>query len=104
MVFRNKFVHEPAFMLMAICLSLCAGSAAGSPGSKAQAGQQPPAQTGAVARPVGTIKSVSGNTVILTTDAGSDVTVQVQETTKLVRIVPGQKDLKDATPIQLADL
>jgi hypothetical protein len=40
----------------------------------------------------------------LTTDAGSDVTVQVQDTTKLVRIAPGQKDLKDATPIQLPDV
>jgi hypothetical protein len=40
----------------------------------------------------------------LTTDAGSDVTVLVQDATKLVRIAPGQKDLKDATPIALADL
>jgi hypothetical protein len=42
--------------------------------------------------------------MILTTDAGGDVTVQVQDATKLVRIAPGQKDLKDATPIQLADV
>jgi hypothetical protein len=104
MLFRNKLVHEPAFVLMAICLSLCAGSAAGSPGTNAQAGQQPPPQTPAVARPVGTIKSISGNTITLTTDPGSDVTVQVQDATKLVRIAPGQKDLKDATPIQLADI
>ena len=53
---------------------------------------------------MGTIKSISGNTLTLTTDAGSDVTVQVQDTTKLVRIAPGQKDLKDATPIQLQDV
>jgi len=38
------------------------------------------------------------------TDTGSDVTVEIQGTTKLVRIAPGQKDLKDATPIQLADV
>lgn len=56
------------------------------------------------ARPVGTIKFISGNTITLTTDAGSDVTVLVQDATKLVRIAPGQKDLKDATPIALADL
>jgi len=42
--------------------------------------------------------------VILTTDAGGDVTVQVQGATKLVRIAPGQKDLKEATPVQLADV
>jgi uncharacterized protein DUF5666 len=104
MAFRNKLVHELAFTLMAICLSLCAGSASGSPGTNAQAGQQPPAQAPAAARPVGTIKSISGNTITLTTDTGSEVTVQVQEATKLVRIAPGQKDLKDATPIHLADV
>ncbi|OLB33759.1 MAG: hypothetical protein AUI02_03655 [Acidobacteria bacterium 13_2_20CM_2_57_12] len=69
-----------------------------------QSGQQPSAQASSAARPVGTIKSISGNTIILTTDAGSDVTVQVQDSAKLVRIAPGQKDLKDATPIQLGDL
>jgi hypothetical protein len=40
----------------------------------------------------------------LTSDAGTDVTVQVQDATKLVRIAPGQTDLKSATPIQLQDL
>src|SRR5713226_7570672 len=69
-----------------------------------QAAAPPAAQAPAVARPVGTIKSISGNTITLTTDAGSEVTVQVQDATKLVRIAPGQKDLKDATPIQLADV
>jgi hypothetical protein len=72
--------------------------------SLAQTAPQPTAQAPAVARPVGTIKSISGNTITLTTDAGSDVTIQVQDSTKLVRIAPGQKDLKDATPIQLADI
>jgi hypothetical protein len=47
---------------------------------------------------------MSGNIITSTTDAGSDVTVRVQESTNLVRIAPGQKDLKDAAPIQLADL
>src|SRR5712692_2065750 len=55
-------------------------------------------------RPVGTVKSISGNTLTVATDTGSDVTVEIQGTTKLVRIAPGQKDLKDATPIQLADV
>ena len=62
------------------------------------------AQTPPVAHPVGTIKSISGNTLILTTDAGSDVTIQLQDTTKLVRIAPDKKDLKDAAPIQLSDV
>ncbi len=69
-----------------------------------QAGQPPSAQAPAPARPVGTIKSISGNFITLTTDAGNDVTVLVEEVTRLVRIAPGQKDLKEAAPIQLQDI
>jgi hypothetical protein len=104
MVFRNKVASERGFTLTAICLSLCAGIAVSSPGTYARAGQVPAEQALAAARPVGTIKLISGNTIILTTAAGSDVTVQVQDATKLVRIAPGQKDLKDAAPILLADI
>jgi hypothetical protein len=53
---------------------------------------------------LGTIKSLSGNSLVLTSDAGADVTVDVRDSTKIVRIAPGQKDLKDAQPIALADL
>ena len=67
-------------------------------------GEVPAAQAQSTARPVGTIKTVSGNTITLTTDAGTDVTILVQDSTKFVRIAPGQKDLKDATPMALADL
>jgi Domain of unknown function (DUF5666) len=104
MVFWNRPVREPALLIAVICLSFSARSAAGSLSPQAQAGQQASSQTPATARPVGTIKSISGNAITLTTDAGSDVTVQVQDATKLVRITPGQKDLKEATPIQLADV
>src|SRR6266480_2141790 len=104
MVFWNRPVRESALLIAAICLSFSAGSGADSESPQAQAGQQPSSQTPAAARPVGTIKSISGKAITLTTDAGSDVTVQVQDATKLVRIAPGQKDLKEATPIQLADV
>src|SRR6202158_759024 len=104
MVFWNRPVREPALLFAAICLTFSSGSAADSQSPQTQAGQQPSSQTPATARPVGTIKSISGNAITLTTDAGSDVTVQVQDATKLVRIAPGQKDLKEATPIQLADV
>jgi len=104
MVFWNWPVHESALLIAAICLSFSAGSSADSRSPQAQAGQQPSSQTPAAARSVGTIKSISGNAITLTTDAGSDVTVQVQDATKLARIAPGQKDLKEATPIQLADV
>jgi len=72
--------------------------------AQAQSAPQPSAQSPSSARPVGTIKAISGNTITLTTDAGTDVTILVQDATKLVRIAPGQKDLKDAAPIQLQDV
>jgi hypothetical protein len=90
--------------LMSACLIFAGSRVAFAQPSLAQTAPQATAQAPAVARPVGTIKSISGNTITLTTDAGSDVAIQVQDSTKLVRIAPGQKDLKDATPIQLADI
>jgi hypothetical protein len=54
--------------------------------------------------PLGTIKSIAGNTLVLTSDAGVEMTVDVRDSTKIVRIAPGQKDLKDAQTIALTDL
>lgn len=65
--------------------------------------QTPAAQAPNAARPMGTIKSIFGNTIILTTDGG-DVTVRVQDGARLLRVEPGQKDLKEAVPLQLQDL
>jgi hypothetical protein len=62
------------------------------------------AQTAAAAKPVGTIKTISGKSIVLTADGGAEVSVQVQDDAKLMRIAPGQTSLKDATPIQLTDL
>jgi len=70
----------------------------------AACGQTATGQTASQARPVGTIKSIAGNTIVLTTDAGADVTVLVQDATKLVRIEPGQKDLKNAVAMTLQEL
>src|SRR5690242_2608820 len=107
MVFGGGLVSKQILITVitvGISLSLSTGIAASAQAGQLQSGQQPSAQASSAARPVGTIKSISGNTIILAIDAGSDVTVQVQDAAKLVRIAPGQKDLKDATPIQLMDL
>jgi hypothetical protein len=53
---------------------------------------------------VGAIKSIDGNNVTITTDAGASATVSVQPTTKIVRVEPGQTDLKSAVPVELKDL
>jgi hypothetical protein len=53
---------------------------------------------------LGTIKSISGNSLVLASDAGAEMNVEVRDSTKIVRIAPGQKDLKYAQPIALTDL
>jgi len=61
------------------------------------------AQT-ASTRALGTIKSISSASLVLTTDAGAEIIVNVDASTKFLRISPGEKDLKNAEPISLADL
>jgi len=56
------------------------------------------------ARAVGAVKAISGSSITLQTDAGSEMTVTVQPTTRLVRMEPGQTDLKSAPTIQLSDV
>ena len=55
-------------------------------------------------RVVGVIKSVNANTITLTTDSGSEINVLIAPTTRLLRMAPGQTDLKSASAIQLSDL
>jgi len=98
----NKPARKRTLLVIAACISFLSASAATS--RTAEEAQQSSSQVPVAARPVGTIKSISGNTIVLSMDAGSDVTVQVQDATKLMRIAPGQKDLKDAVPIALSDV
>jgi co-chaperonin GroES (HSP10) len=107
---RMRSTRATAFALaasMTLCVVLL-GLVSPSPASdqiqdRTQDVQQPvPANP--AARPVGTVKALSGNTITLTTDGGSTVNISIQDSTRLVRIAPGQKDLKDATPIQLQDV
>jgi hypothetical protein len=69
----------------------------------AQQGQAPAGQP-ATNRHLGAVKSINGTAITVTPDSGADVNVTVQPTTRLLRIAPGEKDLKSATAIQLQDL
>ena len=53
---------------------------------------------------VGVVQSISGNTLNVTVDGGSEVNVTVAANAKIVQVAPGEKDLKSATAITLADL
>lgn len=100
---RAKFAFRGAFFPIAIV----AMSSSLLSYARPYAGQasQPSATTpGQVMRSVGTIKGISGNTITLTPDAGAEINVVVQDSTRLLRIPPGEKTLKNATPVQLQDL
>jgi hypothetical protein len=91
-------------------LSLCIGIGANVLFMPADAAALSSAQSeqstapGAATRRIGAIKSISGTTITLTPDSGADLSVTVQPTTRIVRIAPGEKDLKNSTPVALQDL
>src|SRR5581483_4493275 len=55
-------------------------------------------------RVMGTVKSVSGNAVVVTLDSGAEATVTFVANARIVRATPGQTDLKSAPPIQVSDI
>jgi hypothetical protein len=60
--------------------------------------QAPPAKA------VGTVTSISGNSVVLATDNSSETTITFTDSARIVKAAPGQIDLKSATPIELSDI
>jgi hypothetical protein len=106
LVLKN-FKNPAAIVAVAFVVASIPGAAlASSPLARAAQGQpaaQPGSQT-AVARQVGTVKEISGNTLTLTQDSGTNVKVVVMDATKIVSVAPGQTDLKSATPIHITDL
>ena len=96
---RSVFFSAATVVIFFLTCGLATTAAA----QQAAAPGPSPAQT-ALTQSLGTVKAISGKVITLTLDAGNDVTVNVQDTTKIVQVAPGQKDLKTATPIQVTDL
>lgn len=88
---------------IALCLASMAFGHAGlaSPSMNPQAKEE---ASSAMTRRIGAIKAIDGNTITLTPDTGSDVSVSVSPNARIVRIAPGEKSLKNAIPIPLSDL
>jgi hypothetical protein len=61
-------------------------------------------QAAANSKAVGTVKSISGNNIVLAVEGGGDTNVVVQDGARLLQIEPGETDLKKATALQLSDL
>lgn len=90
-----KRISEKQASVLAAFFALVIALALYSPRLAAQAATQ---------RFVGTITSISGDTLTVKTDAGESRQVQVPESAVLKRIAPGQKDLSTAETIKLSDL
>src|SRR5579862_4038557 len=69
-----------------------------------EVGQNQPTGQPVVARRIGAIKAINGNAITLTPDSGPEVAVTVEPNARILRIAPGEKDLKNATRVQLQDL
>ncbi|HLK53445.1 MAG TPA: hypothetical protein VKU42_08305 [Candidatus Angelobacter sp.] len=98
---NKMFANNYRFRIV-ICALACALFAA-APAQAKDVIQAAPAQSPAV-RNVGAVKSINGNTLVLKTDAGPEITVSVPDGARLLRLAPGQTDLKNATPITLPEL
>ena len=56
-----------------------------------------------VAKAVGTIKSIQADSITVA-ESGEEVTARLLSSTKILRVLPGAKDLKNATTLQPQDL
>jgi len=59
-----------------------------------------------VTKSVGTIKSIQADSITVAAESGGggDIVAKLTGSTKILRVPPGEKDLKNATPVQLQDL
>jgi hypothetical protein len=94
-------------MRFTLSLAICALGAAlalATPLPAQESAGAPQSNAGALAKNVGVVKSISGNTLVLKSDAGPEITITVADGARLLRMAPGQTDLKSAATITLADL
>jgi Domain of unknown function (DUF5666) len=85
-------------MILALFVLFAGTSTLGPSGSEARA------QATTIAKSIGKIKTINGSTITLSPTSGSDIAVSVQPNARILRLMPGDKDLKNATPLQLQDL
>jgi hypothetical protein len=67
-------------------------------------GSAEPAGAGSAARLIGSIKAIAGGSIRLTPDSGPELIVTVDPAAQILRIAPGEKNLKNATRLQFEDL
>ena len=89
--------------IASLALLVLSGAAGGDFLISRSAAQTQDAAQQSIAKRLGTVKAVNGNTLTLDS-SGSEVAVNVQAGARILQLAPGAKDLKNATPLQLQDL
>ncbi len=92
---RRVFARGSVGIGIALCTTLMLGGLA-----SAQSGAPAPTKTPPI---LGTIKTIAGETMTVTTDAGAETKVIVSAATRLLRVSPGSKDLSQAEVIPLSE-
>jgi len=64
----------------------------------------PTANATAIQQAIGSIKAIDQNGLTLTSDSGEEYRIAIPDSAKILRVAPGQRDLKTATPLQKSDL
>jgi hypothetical protein len=66
--------------------------------------QDKPASGAPVSKALGVITSIQADSITVAAESGGEVTAKLMGTTKILRVPPGEKDLKNATALQPQDL
>jgi hypothetical protein len=113
-IFRQIFLQKPlrAPLLRMYLLTTCLLTAwvtliLAGPGYVWAQDKERPASGAAVAqvaKAVGTIKSIQADSITVAAESGGEVTAKLTSSTKILRVPPGEKDLKNATALQAQDL
>jgi transcription antitermination factor NusG len=90
-------------MIFLVCAGTLLLAIASAPLSAQASAPATGAAAGAV-KQMGSIRTIAGSDLSLMTDQGAALAVKVQSGARLLRLAPGQTDLKSAAPIQLTDL
>jgi hypothetical protein len=100
---RLRMKQFVALVITEFVVTLCSPAHVRSDSKKEGQSQQASAQA-AVAKAVGAVKAINTNGLTVAPDSGADVVVGVGDFTRIVRVEPGQKDLKGATQLRFQDL
>jgi co-chaperonin GroES (HSP10) len=99
------FFRFPRRLAGALRVSLLATTAAFlSSSALAQTSASSAPDASAQQRAVGAVKEITDRGIVLSSDSGDELQVSFHDATRILRVAPGEKDLKNATPLQKQDL